>query len=378
MAAQRHFACFLFPETVVREDGAGYAVELADAQGQALEITLGITRIQEQESLDLSVWGSPDGSDWGARPLFAFPQKFYCATYSVPLDLTARPEVRFLRVQWKMNRWGRGDPKPLFGFYVFAEQTADVFAAHSAYGMSGRGAWWVMTPEQLTAKKGEAATLSDAANRCIAAPYMANAGKPLSPEDAEALTVYLTSIYDAQAKDSAPFLIAKALSVPPGGLTPDKTNGQRIYDTSCSQCHGVVDTVPRLEEKKFELNVVQIMAKVRGLADWETTYKTANYSVGQEPSGGPVTWLLYGMRAYAQEGAPPEAAPPAANPPAGGEGAAPGPSGAGGEAEAASPFAENSMPWYATDILSDQDVVDVAFYIFQDLGAPEPAPTPAK
>jgi hypothetical protein len=130
MAAQRHFACFLFPETVVREDGAGYAVELADAQGQALEITLGITRIQEQESLDLSVWGSPDGSDWGARPLFAFPQKFYCATYSVPLDLTARPEVRFLRVQWKMNRWGRGEPKPLFGFYVFAEQTADVFAAH--------------------------------------------------------------------------------------------------------------------------------------------------------------------------------------------------------------------------------------------------------
>jgi mono/diheme cytochrome c family protein len=258
------------------------------------------------------------------------------------------------------------------------DEVDHIFAAHSAYGMSGRGAWWVMTPEQLTAKKGEAATLSDAANRCIAAPYMANAGKPLSPEDAEALTVYLTSIYDAQAKDSAPFLIAKALSVPPGGLTPDKTNGQRIYDTSCSQCHGVVDTVPRLEEKKFELNVVQIMAKVRGLADWETTYKTANYSVGQEPSGGPVTWLLYGMRAYAQEGAPPEAAPPAANPPAGGEGAAPGPSGAGGEAEAASPFAENSMPWYATDILSDQDVVDVAFYIFQDLGAPEPAPTPAK
>ena len=130
MAAQRHFACFLFPETVVRDDGAGYAVELATAQGMALEITLGITRIQEQESLDVSVWGSADGSDWGAKPLTAFPQKFYCATYPVVLDLTSHPEVRFLRVEWKMNRWGRGDPKPLFAFYVFAEQMADVFAAH--------------------------------------------------------------------------------------------------------------------------------------------------------------------------------------------------------------------------------------------------------
>jgi hypothetical protein len=130
MAAQRHFACFLFPETVVREDGTSSGIELATAQGKALEITLGITRIQEQESLDLSIWGSADGSDWGAKPLFAFPQKFYCATYSVSLDLTACPEVRFLRVQWKMNRWGRGEQKPLFGFYVFAEQTADVFAAH--------------------------------------------------------------------------------------------------------------------------------------------------------------------------------------------------------------------------------------------------------
>jgi hypothetical protein len=132
MAAQTEFACFLFPETVVREDGAGSAVELAAARGKTLEITLGITRIQEQESLDLSIWGSTDGSDWGAKPLFAFPQKFYCATYSVPLDLTARLEVRFLRVRWKMNRWGRGESKPLFGFYVFAEQTADVFAVHGA------------------------------------------------------------------------------------------------------------------------------------------------------------------------------------------------------------------------------------------------------
>ena len=66
---ERHFTNFLLPETVVREDGAGYAVELATAQGKALEITLGITRILEQESLDVSIWGSVDGSDWGTKPL---------------------------------------------------------------------------------------------------------------------------------------------------------------------------------------------------------------------------------------------------------------------------------------------------------------------
>jgi hypothetical protein len=26
-----------------------------------------------------------------------------------------------MRVEWKVNRWGRGEPTPLFGIYVFAE-----------------------------------------------------------------------------------------------------------------------------------------------------------------------------------------------------------------------------------------------------------------
>ncbi len=129
MAAQKQFATFLLPETVAREDGAGPAMDLAAAQGKALKITLGITRIIEQESLDVSIWGSADGSEWGAKPLFAFPQKFYCGTYSATLDLTASPDVKLLRAQWKMNRWGRGEPKPLFGLYVFAEEAAPVLAA---------------------------------------------------------------------------------------------------------------------------------------------------------------------------------------------------------------------------------------------------------
>lgn len=124
---------FLIPETVVREDGTGAEFELGDLQGKLLLLTLGITRIIEQESLDISFWGSPDKAAWSAKPLIAFPQKFYCGTYQLLLDLSNHPDVRYLRVQWKVNRWGRGTAKPLFGFYVFAEEMArQVLAAKSA------------------------------------------------------------------------------------------------------------------------------------------------------------------------------------------------------------------------------------------------------
>jgi hypothetical protein len=115
---------FLVSETVVREEGSGPILELGPCQGKPLLLTLGITRIIEQESLDVSVWGSPDKATWGDKPLLVFPQKFYCGTYQLPLDLTANPEVKYLRAQWKVSRWGRGDPTPLFEFYLFAQAEA--------------------------------------------------------------------------------------------------------------------------------------------------------------------------------------------------------------------------------------------------------------
>ncbi len=123
---------FLVTETVVREEGAGQELALGASQGKRLLLTLGITRIVEQESLDVSIWGSADGSNWGARPLVAFPQKFYCGTYQVELDLTGHPEVAYLRAQWKVNRWGRGEPTPLFGFYLFAQETRAAVPAAGA------------------------------------------------------------------------------------------------------------------------------------------------------------------------------------------------------------------------------------------------------
>jgi len=112
---------FLLQETTVREAGTGPAVDLGEPQGGTVILTFGITRIIEQESIDLSIWGSADGTDWGTKPIIAFPQKFYCGTYQVLVDLSGHPEVRHLRAKWAVNRWGKGDNKPLFTIYLFAQ-----------------------------------------------------------------------------------------------------------------------------------------------------------------------------------------------------------------------------------------------------------------
>ncbi|HEY1184292.1 MAG TPA: hypothetical protein VGE89_08905 [Bryobacteraceae bacterium] len=122
---------FLLPETTVREAGAGSEIDLGGQMGGTLLLTLGITRIIEQQSIDISIWGSADGTDWGAKPLASFPQKFYCGAYQIVLDLTDRPQVRYLRVKWQVNRWGKGDSKPLFTLYLFARASQPELAAAS-------------------------------------------------------------------------------------------------------------------------------------------------------------------------------------------------------------------------------------------------------
>ena len=121
---------FLLPETTVREAGQSPEADLGDVQSGMLILTLGITRIIEQESIDVSIWGSVDGTDWGAKPLIAFPQKFYCGTYQLVLDLGERPS-RYLRVKWQCSRWGKGDPKPLFGIYLFQQEMERELALHA-------------------------------------------------------------------------------------------------------------------------------------------------------------------------------------------------------------------------------------------------------
>ncbi len=109
---------FLLPETVAHQDGKGPEIIL-DRSGMPLLLKLGITRIIEDECLEVSLWGSADSQHW--LHLVAFPQKFYCGDYSLLLDLSHHPDVRHLRVQWKMGCWARGERKPLFGFHLTAE-----------------------------------------------------------------------------------------------------------------------------------------------------------------------------------------------------------------------------------------------------------------
>ncbi len=123
---------FLLTETTVREGGAGADIALGDQQGETLVLTLGITRIIEQESIDISIWGSADGNDWGTRPLATFPQKFYCGTYQIIADLSDHADIRFLRAKWAVNRWGKGSPKPLFTIYLFAQAMQQELALGAA------------------------------------------------------------------------------------------------------------------------------------------------------------------------------------------------------------------------------------------------------
>jgi hypothetical protein len=124
---------FLLEETTIREGGAGPVLSLGGRAGGTLLVTLGITRIIEQQCLDISIWGSADGTDWGAKPLAAFPQKFYCGTYQIALDLSEHPDVTHLRAKWEASRWGKGDPKPLFSVYLFVQAMDHEAATVGAY-----------------------------------------------------------------------------------------------------------------------------------------------------------------------------------------------------------------------------------------------------
>ncbi len=107
----------LLPEkTTVSAKGDGSAVDVSAAGNRVFLLTLSITGIIEQESLDISIYGSADGAAWSPKPVVAFPQKFYCGESPLLLDLTAHPEVKFVRAHWDVARWGRGTETPMFEF----------------------------------------------------------------------------------------------------------------------------------------------------------------------------------------------------------------------------------------------------------------------
>ena len=119
---------FLVPEITIEADGESAPIELGEGAANECLMTLVITGIAEQQSLDVSIWGSADGADWGAKPLVAFPQKFYRGVYQLYVDLGAHTGIRSLKAKWHVNRWGVGDTKPRFRFLVKLEEAAKVAA----------------------------------------------------------------------------------------------------------------------------------------------------------------------------------------------------------------------------------------------------------
>jgi hypothetical protein len=124
---------FLVPEnTVVNAKGDGPALDVSGSEGRIFLLTLAITNIVEQESLDVSIFGSADGATWDAKPVAAFPQKFYREEAPLLLNLTARPEVKFIRAHWEVGRWGRGPLTPTFEFCVTLREVPQEILAEAA------------------------------------------------------------------------------------------------------------------------------------------------------------------------------------------------------------------------------------------------------
>ncbi len=119
------------PDTRLTANGEGQPFDISGSQTRTFICSMEITDQMEQESVDISVWGSADGQDFGKMPLLKMPQRFYRGETRQVLDLSLKPEIRFIRARYDLARWGRVAPHPLFvlGFQVseipaFTAQTA--------------------------------------------------------------------------------------------------------------------------------------------------------------------------------------------------------------------------------------------------------------
>ena len=101
-------------DTLVNESGFGAAVDIRASETRTFFCVMNITDQIEQESVDVSIWGSANGENWGTHPILKLPQQFYRGETRAVLDLTLVPEINFIRVNWDLNRWGRVAPLPMF------------------------------------------------------------------------------------------------------------------------------------------------------------------------------------------------------------------------------------------------------------------------
>jgi|SRR5690348_12364060 hypothetical protein len=101
-------------DTKMEANGDGAAFDISTSATRTFLCLLTVTEQIEQESLDVSIYGSADGETWTKKPLLKLPQQFYRGKTKLVLDLSLRPEIKFIRARWEVFRWGRGAPLPMF------------------------------------------------------------------------------------------------------------------------------------------------------------------------------------------------------------------------------------------------------------------------
>lgn len=111
MAASFHL---IAQNTRVTANGDSAPVDISGSKTRTYLCTLEIVDQIEQEALDVSIWGSPDGESFGTQPLLKIPQSFYKGPVKQVLDLSFAPNVKFIRAHWDLTRWGRVAPHPMF------------------------------------------------------------------------------------------------------------------------------------------------------------------------------------------------------------------------------------------------------------------------
>ena len=100
--------------TKMEANGDGAPFDISASATRTFLCLLTVNDQIEQESLDVSIYGSADGEKWSPKPLLKIPQQFYRGHTKMVLDLSLRPEFKFIRARWELNRWGRGAPLPMF------------------------------------------------------------------------------------------------------------------------------------------------------------------------------------------------------------------------------------------------------------------------
>jgi hypothetical protein len=128
---------FLVPaNSIVTAKGDSETLEITGSVSRVFLLTLSITSVVEQEAIDIFVYTSADGATWEAKAVAGMEQKFYPGEYPLLVDLSGKPDAKFVRAHWDVYRWGRGSTAPQFQISMrLREVSAEVLREAAVAGV---------------------------------------------------------------------------------------------------------------------------------------------------------------------------------------------------------------------------------------------------